>query len=67
MNNSAFIKSRFPINDLKKIGFFHKNDSFEDMERKICRYFGLKNIYEYDYILPNKKEIEADLKTFSIN
>jgi hypothetical protein len=67
MNKKNFINERIPIRDLIKVGLLNKNDSYDDIERKICKYFGLKNIFEYDHIMDMDIHVKADIKTFSIN
>jgi len=43
-----YIKLRFPINELYEVGFLKSKTDFKDIEKRICTYFGFKDIHEYD-------------------
>lgn len=68
MTKEEFINKRIPVADLKKVGFFKPEDGVNEMEAKICKFFGLKNIFEYEFIgWDKRKPVKADIKTFSLN
>lgn len=63
-----FIRDNFDIKELYKIGFIKTKTDFVEIERRICEFFELKNIYMYDFIMTDKKQtIKANIKTFSQN
>lgn len=68
MTKEQYIEKNIPIEDLKADGFFKPNDNYEDMEKRLCKFFGLKNIFMYSYIgLNQEKPVKAYLNTFSDN
>ena len=69
MTKKEFIDDRFDIEGLRELGFWiHGEKTYEEYEKRICTFFGLKNIFMYDFIgQPKKETIKADLKTFSNN
>ena len=68
MTKEEFIKDRFDIETLTGLGFFKAGDSITVIEKKICKYFDLKNVFMYDHIMDDKSEtVKADIETFSIN
>lgn len=63
-----FIRSRIPINDLYRIGFFKSKTDLKHIEERICEFFGIKNIFMYDFIgQPRSKTVKANIETFSTN
>lgn len=69
MTKKEFIKSRFDVKELRKAGFWINGErTYEQYEKRICAFFGLKSIFMYEYIgeMP-RKPLKADLKTFSDN
>jgi hypothetical protein len=68
MTKKDFIKSRFHIPSLVKAGFLPKNPTLEQVEKRVCEFFCIKNIFMYDFIgQPKNKTLKADIKTFSDN
>ncbi|MEN7549299.1 hypothetical protein AAG747_15350 [Rapidithrix thailandica] len=68
MTKEEFIKSRFDIEELINIGFLNKSMNLDEIETRICTYFGLESIFMYDFIMSDlKKPIKADINTFSKN
>lgn len=63
----AFIEDRFDVKGLKVIGFFSPEADYEQMAKRICDFFGLPNVFMYDFIGPKPKPVKADLGTFSLN
>lgn len=55
----SFIVANFDVKALSKFGFLSTKTDFEEIEKRICTFLGLKNIYEY----PNKNYIPAFSKT----
>jgi hypothetical protein len=46
----TYLKNNFSFSDLKKAGFFGKDIKHNDYEKqaeRICKFFGLLNIYDY--------------------
>jgi hypothetical protein len=48
MADKAYIKSRFDIRGLYKAGFLRNTVDFDYIEKRICTFFGFKDIHEYD-------------------
>jgi len=70
MNKRQFLYSRFPVAELRKVGFFKKGQTVDQMCERVCTFFGIKSIYAYDFMPPFgdiRKTVKADIKTFSIN
>lgn len=42
-----FINEKFNLADLKKVGLIKSLKDYDEIESSICKYFGLKNIFEY--------------------
>jgi len=67
-NKIKYIHDTFDIPSLMRTGFLHDGMTYHDIERRICLFFGLLNIYQYDYIVDEEWVlVRADIKTFSIN
>ena len=63
-----YIEETFSIVDLTRSGFLKAGMSYEDIDLRICTFFGITHIYMFDTILDDSTEmIIADLDTFSIN
>lgn len=66
-----YLKDNFYYHGLLEMGFFDKKIKPEDYDsqiKRICEYFGLKNIFQYENItLATKKFIQSDFSTFSEN
>ena len=63
-----YIEENFPEKEFIEIGFFKRGMSIEEKDKRICKYFGIKNVFMYDHIMDDKtKTVKADLDTFSIN
>ena len=48
-----FIEDNIPFYELKKVGFFSKDirkTDYEKIAARVCRFFGLKTIHEYEKI-----------------
>lgn len=46
-NKKKFIKDNFDLAVLKKAGFINTITEFEEIEKKLVKYFGLSSIFEY--------------------
>jgi|TARA_R100000501_G_C2630108_1_gene125167 Zn-dependent peptidase ImmA (M78 family) len=42
-----FINDKFNLADLRKVGLIKSLTDYDEIENSICKYFGLKNIFEY--------------------
>jgi len=63
-----YIEDNFDIKGLEEIGLLKKGISLDQIEKRICEFFGIKTIFEYGFIMKEKvKEVKAQLKTFSKN
>ncbi|MFA5234162.1 MAG: hypothetical protein WC390_07165 [Sulfurimonas sp.] len=60
MKNKKYIDENFDLKTLKKIGFIKSIKDYDEIEKRICKFFGLKNIYEYSWIEKKKKYINAE-------
>lgn len=49
----TFINKHFDLKTLTSIGFINKKFKLADLKSRICNYFGIKSIYEYDTELSN--------------
>jgi len=77
MTKAQYIDFHFPkdfCQTMYKEKFFKKkNPSHDEIEARICQFFGFKSIYEYDYIINPvdgmflKPNIKVDVKTLSLN
>lgn len=68
MTKEQYIKENIPVQELIEVGFFKPEYSYDDMANRICRFFGLKNVFMYSHIGMDKEEpVKVDLKTFSDN
>ena len=68
MTRREYIDDNFDIEGLEKIGFLKKGLSLDQIEKRICEFFGIKTIFEYGFIMKEKvTEVKAQLKTFSKN
>lgn len=47
---AAFIAANFDLPRLKEVGFLKRIDDVENVERRICDFFSLKNIFAYENI-----------------
>jgi hypothetical protein len=68
MSLKEYIESRFDVDGLRECGLLTTQKTPEEIAKRICRYFGMKSIYEYD-MLPNiiSKPIIPKIDTFSKN
>lgn len=65
---AQFIKDRFIVSELRKIGFLTTEKTPKEIAARVCQFFDLKNIYMYDFIMSDKhKTVKANIKTFSEN
>ena len=68
MTRRQYINSILPIKELTKVGFLKKGATVEEIEKRVCDYFGIKTIYQYEVIEWLKDHpIKAKLETFSKN
>lgn len=68
MTKKEFIASRFDIEGLKELGVLTTEKTYEEIEKRICRFFGLTNIFMYDFILKEQiKPVKANPDFFSNN
>jgi hypothetical protein len=66
MANEKYIRERFDIEGLYKIGFIRTKTDFDAIEQRIVQYFGLQNIFEWDTMIDENKRLNAK-KLFSNN
>jgi len=68
MTRREYIEDNFDIEGLEEIGLLKKGISLDQIEERICEFFGIKTIFEYGFIIKEKvTEVKAKLKTFSKN
>ena len=68
MTRREYIEDNFDIEGLEEAGFLKEGISLDQIEKRICEFFGLKTIFEYGFIMKEKiTEVKAKLKTFSKN
>lgn len=68
LTKAEYIDDRFDIKGLREAGFLTTEKTYEEIEQRICKWFGLKNIFMYDFIPEEKtKSVKADMQTFSSN
>ena len=68
MTRREYIEDNFDIEGLEEIGLLKKGISLDQIEERICEFFGIKTIFEYGFIMEEKvTEVKAQLKTFSKN
>jgi len=68
MTRREYIEDNFDIEGLEEIGLLKKGISLDEIEKRICEFFGIKTIFEYGFIMKEKvTEVKAQLKTFSKN
>jgi HTH-type transcriptional regulator / antitoxin HigA len=60
----TFINKFFDLKALSTLGFIKKNDNLEILKNRICKFFGLSSIYEYDLEL-NEALYSRTKKSFS--
>lgn len=58
MENKQYILDNFDLDGLLEIGFIKDKNDFEAIEKRICKFFHLKRVTDYSYILPNKKSVK---------
>ena len=67
MNKKQYIEENFDLDGLRHIGFLRPNEvTMEQIEKRICTYFGFKTIFEYT-LPPEQEHIKTDINTFSQN
>jgi len=68
MTRREYIEDNFDIEGLEEVGLLKKGISLDQIEKRICEFFGIKTIFEYGFIMKEKvTEVKAQLKTFSKN
>jgi HTH-type transcriptional regulator/antitoxin HigA len=60
----TFINKFFDIKTLTGLGYINRNDSLEQLKDRICKFFGINSIYDYDLEL-NDALYSRTKKTFS--
>lgn len=60
----TFINKYFDIKSLSSLGFLNKKSELEELKKRICSYFGLDSIYEYETTL-NDVLFSRTKKTYS--
>ena len=60
----TFINKFFDLKTLTGLGYINRNDSLEQLKDRICKFFGIKSIYDYDLEL-NDVLYSRTKKTFS--
>ena len=61
--NKKYIEERFDLETLYEIGFIKSKTDFDEIEKRICDWFDLDDIKDYDNIM--KKEL--NLKNINNN
>lgn len=59
MVTEEWIRERFDIEELYKIGFLKTKTDFKAIEERIVTFFGFKSIYEWDRIMDEQKPLKA--------
>ena len=68
MTRREYIEDNFDIEGLEEVGLLKKGISLDQIEERICEFFGIKTIFEYGFIMKEKvTEVKSKLKTFSKN
>lgn len=69
MANKKYIDANFDIKNLYKAGFLKSKTDYDYIEKRICWFFGFKNIFEWEKRINNErtKKVKADINTFSEN
>ena len=68
MTRREYIEDNFDIEGLEEVGLLKKGMSLDQIEKRICEFFGFKTLFEYGFIMKEKiTEVKAQLKTFSKN
>lgn len=66
-----YLLEKFDYNSFIILGFYDKSIKRKDYNsqiKRICEYFGINNIFQYDTIgIETKNFINPELKTFSKN
>lgn len=66
-----FLADNFYYEGLIEMGFYDKSikpDDYDGQIKRVCEYFGLKTIFQYDQVgMETKKYIQSDFSTFSDN
>lgn len=66
-----YLLEKFDYKSFVILGFYDKSVKEKDYDaqiERICEWFGIKNIFQYDTIgIETKKFIKSDLQTFSKN
>ncbi|HCY43064.1 MAG TPA: hypothetical protein DHV48_17300 [Prolixibacteraceae bacterium] len=60
----TFINKFFDLKTLIGLGYINRNDSLEEIKIRICNFFGIKSIYDYDLEL-NEALYSKTRKSFS--
>lgn len=66
MTTKEFIENNFDIYGLRECGVLTNEKTLEEIEKRICTFFGFKTIFEYETMM-HDKPVKADIKTFSEN
>jgi len=63
-----YIKYHFPWEEFGHV-FFNAElkDDYLSQKKRICEWFDLNSVLEYDTIIEGNKELKSDLNTFSKN
>lgn len=70
--DTTFINKFFDLKNLTGLGYINRNDSLEQLKDRICKFFGIKSIYDYDLELNDvlysrtKKNFSDKMKDFWI-
>ncbi|MCF6332128.1 MAG: ImmA/IrrE family metallo-endopeptidase [Draconibacterium sp.] len=60
----TFLNKFFDLKTLTQLSFINKDTSLEELKSRVCNFFQLKNIYEYEKVL-NEALYSRTKKTFS--
>lgn len=71
MTKEEYLNEHLPVEELIDLGFFDESMTTDEKCERVCKFFGLKNIYMYHLLAPfgpdQMKPVEANIKTFSEN
>jgi len=60
MANKKYIDETFDLKGLYELGLLKNTTDYDDIEKRICKWFGLDYIQQFDEIMVDKpKDLEA--------
>lgn len=54
-----WLDKRFDIKELYKCGFVKSATDYEALEKRVCEFFGLQNIFQYDFLNAEWNKLKA--------